>query len=100
MVAQFDLGDVAVVKAPGDNHLVLTSKRAQCITPAAFTDFGIDLAPKRVLVPKSMQHFYIVFSRISDRIRYVDSPGVATMSLKDLPFRHIDKAIWPFLETA
>lgn len=99
IVAQFDLGDVAVVKTAGNNHLVLTTKRAQCITPAAFTDFGIDLASKRVLMPKSMQHFYIMFSRLSDRIRYVDSPGVATMSLDTLPFRHIDKSIWPFVET-
>lgn len=100
VVAQFDLGDVAVVKTPGNNHLVLTTQRAQCITPAAFTDFGIDLASKRVLVPKSMQHFFIMFSRLSDRIRYVDSPGVATMSLDALPFRQIDKTIWPFSETA
>lgn len=100
IVAQFDLGDVAVVRTEGNNHLVLTTQRAQCITPAAFTDFGIDLSTKRVLVPKSMQHFYIMFSRLSDRIRYVDSPGVATMSLNALPFRHIDKTIWPFTETA
>lgn len=100
IVAQFDLGDVAVVRTAGNNHLVLTTLRAQCITPAAFTDFGIDLARKRVLVPKSMQHFFIMFSQLSDRIRYVDSPGVATMSLQSLPFRHIDKTIWPFLETA
>ncbi len=99
-VAQFNLGDVAVVRTAGNNHLVLTTERAQCITPAAFTDFGIDLSAKRVLVPKSMQHFYIAFSRLSDRIRYVDTPGVATMALASLPFRHIDKTIWPFEETA
>lgn len=94
-VVSFALGDVAVVRVPGDNFLVLTSERAQCIAPTAFSDFGIDLASRRVFVPKSMQHFFIVFSKLSDRIRYVDSPGVATMDLKRLPYQHIDMAIWP-----
>ena len=100
IVARFDLGDVAVVRTAGNNHLVLTTRRAQCITPAAFTDFGIDLGTKCVLVPKSMQHFYTMFSKLSSRIRYVDSPGVATLALGTLPFRNIDRTIWPFMERA
>lgn len=99
VVAQFELGDVAVVRTEGDNHLVLTSERAQCIAPTAFTDFGIDPAAARVLVVKSMQHFKLGFARISDRIDYVDTPGVATLDLNKLPFHHIDRTIWPFAET-
>jgi len=100
VVARFALGDVAVVQAPGNNHLVLTTERAQCITPAAFGDFGIDPAKKRVLVVKSMQHFKLAFGALSDRIAYVDTPGVATLDLAKLPFHQIDKTIWPFAETA
>lgn len=99
IVARFALGDVAVVKAPGDNHLVLTTERAQCITPAAFSDFGIDPAAKRVLIVKSMQHFKLAFGALSSRIDYVDTPGVATLDLPKLPFHQIDKTIWPFVET-
>jgi microcystin degradation protein MlrC len=90
------LGDVAVVRGPGDFDLVLTSKRSQCFAPNAFSVFGVDPRKKRVLVVKSMQHFYTGFSRISRDIAYVGTPGVASLDLNALPFTQVRRDLWPF----
>jgi microcystin degradation protein MlrC len=92
------LGDVAVVRAPGRFDLVLTTLRNQCFAPRGFSAFGVKAREKKVLVVKSMQHFYGPFRRLSSRIAYVDSPGVASLDLVALPFEHIDRSIWPFGE--
>lgn len=95
-VVRADLGDVAVVRAPGNFDLVLTAKRSQCFAPNAFSAFGVDPRQKRVLVVKSMQHFYTGFSRISADIAYVGTPGVASLDLNALPFRTVRRDLWPF----
>ena len=95
-IGHFEAGSVAVVRTGRGIDIVMSSNRIQCITPAAFSDFGIDPASKRVLVPKSMQHFYIMFSLLGGPVRYVESPGVASMDLAGLPYTEVDRGIWPF----
>ncbi|MBU6166076.1 MAG: M81 family metallopeptidase [Alphaproteobacteria bacterium] len=95
-IGHFEAGTVVVVRTGRNVDIVMSSNRIQCITPAAFSDFGIDPASKRVLVPKSMQHFYIMFSRLGGPVLYVESPGVASMDLPNLPYARINRDIWPF----
>lgn len=90
------LGDVAVVRAKGRFDLVITEQRSQCFAPWGYTDFGIDLSTKKVLIVKSMQHFRAGFSNTSRRFLYADSPGAASMNLADLPYRKINRDYWPF----
>jgi microcystin degradation protein MlrC len=95
-VLQIPLGDVATVRVADSFDLVLTSKRSQCFSPNAFTDFGVDLSRKSVIVVKSMQHFQAGFQRMAGSVLYVDSPGAANLDVVSLPYRHVDRSIWPF----
>lgn len=99
-IGHFDAGTVVVVRTGRNVDIVMSSNRIQCITPGAFSDFGIDPRAKRVLVPKSMQHFYIMFSQLGGPVHYVESPGVASMDLANLPYTSIDRKIWPFSSEA
>ena len=47
-----------------------------------------------------MQHFYIMFSQLGGPVHYVESPGVASMDLENLPYTRIDRTIWPFSAAA
>lgn len=95
-VLQIPLGDVAFVRVADSFDLVITSKRSQCFSPNAFTDFGVDLTAKSVIVVKSMQHFKAGFDRMAGSVLYVDSPGAANLDIKSLPYQRIDRTIWPF----
>jgi len=80
------LGESAWVKVGGVD-VVLNSRRTQAFGTDLFTQFGIDLTQRRMVVVKSSQHFHAAFSRMASRIVYVDSPGTLTTDLTTLPFR-------------
>ena len=80
------LGDCALV-AIGGVEVVLNARRTQAFSTELFTQFGVDLRERRLVVVKSSQHFHASFSRIAARILYVDAPGTLTTDLTTLPFR-------------
>jgi len=79
------LGDCALV-AVGGVEVLLNSRRTQGFSTEMFTQFGVDLARRRIVVTKSSQHFYASFSKIASRIVYVDAPGTLATDLTTLPF--------------
>jgi microcystin degradation protein MlrC len=60
-----------------------------------FTNLGIRLAEKRLIVVKSSQHFYDSFSQIASRIVYLDCPGSLQSRLRTFPYRHVERPRWP-----
>jgi microcystin degradation protein MlrC len=52
----FLAGDTVALRC-GRVDIVVSSERCQVFSPAIFSDFGIDPAPKQLLVVKSVQHF-------------------------------------------
>ena len=69
------LGDAVWIDV-GGTDVILNSVRSQVFNPDTFSNFGIDLEQKKILVVKSTNHFHDAFSRISDDILYaaVDGP--------------------------
>jgi len=86
------LGDCARV-AIGGIDVVLNSRRTQGFATELFTQFGIDLAERRIVVVKSSQHFHASFSRVAARVLYVNAPGTLTEDLTTLPFRKARRAV-------
>ena len=68
------LGAAACVTI-GNLDVVLASGRAQTFHPAVFTNLGVDLAAKKIVVVKSSNHFYAAFAPIAAEIIYVDCGG-------------------------
>ena len=76
-------------------HIILTSKRQQVFNPDAFTGTGCTLADKRIVVVKSMQHFYAGFAPIAKAVRYVAAPGTVGADFVNLPYTKVTRPFWP-----
>jgi microcystin degradation protein MlrC len=79
-------GDCALV-AIGGVEVVLNTRRTQAFSTELFTQFGIDLATRRIIVVKSSQHFFASFSTVAAQVLYVNAPGTLTQDLRTLPYR-------------
>jgi microcystin degradation protein MlrC len=88
------LGDCALVEADGV-QIVLISVRNQAMGTDLFTNLGVDLADKKIIVVKSSQHFYASFSTVAKKVIYVGAPGAVTLDLKTLPYKKIKRPKWP-----
>lgn len=95
--AQSRLGDAVALNA-NSIDIVVNSVRTQPFSPEVFTNLGIDPAQKRVLVVKSMQHFYAGFAPIAAEILYVAAPGALTPDFKALPYQKVKRNMWPLSE--
>jgi microcystin degradation protein MlrC len=88
------MGDVALVHSGGVDFIVHSS-RAQNTHPAFFTDFGVDISEKKVLVVKSMQHFYGSYALVSEKIIYTASPGCLIWDFTKFPYTKVARPVWP-----
>ncbi|TDR89194.1 M81 family metallopeptidase [Enterovirga rhinocerotis] len=88
------LGPAAWVEHEGI-HIVLVSIRQQAFAPDGFTGLGLTLADKRLVVVKSMQHFYAAFAPIAREVRYVSAPGAVPPDYASIPFTKRTKPFWP-----
>jgi len=88
------LGDSALVDVAGI-EVVLISRRSQAMGTDLFTGIGCDLPAKRLVVVKSSQHFRAAFAPLAVQIHYVSAPGSVTADLRQLPYRHIRRPLWP-----
>lgn len=86
---------VAVAIRAGDLDLVLSSERVQCFHQVVFTGLGIDLTRKRAVIVKSGHHFFTSFSELTSQILYVDQQGVLTDDYASLPYKKVQRPIWP-----
>jgi microcystin degradation protein MlrC len=88
------LGLAAAVRAGGID-IVLNSIRQQVFSTECFTELGVDLAEKAVVVVKSIQHFRASFDRIAAGTISCAAPGTLDVNLEDLPYRRLSRPIWP-----
>jgi microcystin degradation protein MlrC len=78
--------------------IILTTLRQQTHSPDAFTNLGCNLEDKRIVVVKSMQHFYDRFSPLADDVRYAATSGAIDMDFARLPYRRKNTPYWPKYE--
>ena len=89
------LGSAAWVSTDDNIDIVLITVRQQTVAPSAFTDLGIALTDKRILVVKSMQHFHAEFAPIAQEVLYVTTPGAMTTDFVNIPYRARNLNYWP-----
>ena len=74
---------------------MLVTGRAQTFHPAVFTELGVDLSKKTMVVVKSSNHFYAAFSKIATEIHYLDCGGPYPPDPAKIPYTKIRRPIWP-----
>lgn len=82
----FELGDTVFIQAEGID-MIVSSKRSQCYSPCVFTDFGIDINTRRLLICKSTQHFYSAFAPIAKAVVYMTTPGAIPFNILEIPYQ-------------
>lgn len=91
------LGPSAYVEVDGI-HIVLVSIRQQTFAPDGFTGLGCTLHDKKMVVVKSIQHFYACFAPIAAEIRYVMAPGAVPPDFASIPYTKLATPFWPRVE--
>ena len=74
---------------------MLASTRAQTFSPPAFTDLGIDLAAKKIVVVKSSNHFHAAFAPIAASMLYLDSGGPYPPDASKIPYTKVRRPLAP-----
>lgn len=89
------LGTMVWLQLPGDVDLVINDLRTQVYHPEAFEQLGIRLADKRLIIVKSLFHFYGPFSAIASEIIFCATPGRVNPNTGLIPFTRRDMNFWP-----
>lgn len=89
------LGTAVALHGPNGVDIVVNTLRMQTFSPHVFSNVGIDPLQKKILVVKSMQHFYAGFAPIAAKILYVAAPGTLVPNFKLLDYRKARRNIWP-----
>lgn len=89
------IGDAVWVQAANNVDIVLSSLRQQVFDPELFTQFGIDLSSKKLIIVKSAIHFRAGFSSIASEIRYIRTEGLLGIHYAKIPFKKYIKNYWP-----
>jgi len=88
------LGAAAAITI-GNLDVVLASGRSQTFSPSVFTNLGIDLSLKKIVVGKSSNHFYAAFAPIAAKITYVDCGGPYPPDPTKISYTKIRRPISP-----
>ena len=92
---QMDMGPTAVFDVDGV-EILLTTKRTQPTDLEIFRSQGIEPTAKQILMVKSNVHFRAAFTPIAAEIIDVDTPGLTTNHLDQIPYRRLQRPIFPF----
>ena len=89
------LGRSARLRLAGDIDVVVNSARQQVFSPHCFTEHGIDVDAKCIVVVKSSQHFEKGFRGIPGKTVRCDSPGSVAADYSVLPYANLRRPIYP-----
>lgn len=90
------LGDSVAISIGGFD-IVLNSNRSQAFSPDLFSNLGIDLTKKRILVVKSTNHFHGAFAPIASDILYAAVDGPYPNNPRHNGYRQLKRKIWPLV---
>ncbi|WP_420413908.1 M81 family metallopeptidase [Roseibium sp.] len=90
------LGDCSVIQL-GGIEVVLNSNRSQAFSPDLFTNLGIDITSKKVVVVKSTNHFYGAFADIAAEVLYASVDGPYPNNPRTTPYTRLKRPVWPIV---
>jgi microcystin degradation protein MlrC len=86
---------LSVVLEVGRVKILIASRSAMTVDPELFRSHGIQPEHCKIVVVKSPNGFRAAYEPIASRIFLVDTPGVSTARLRRLPWRRINRPIYP-----
>lgn len=92
----FDTGPTCVLHLDNDDVVLLASKLVLPISIQQFVASGIDPASRRMIVAKGVVSPQPALAGIAGAMVLVDSPGVTTSNLEQLPYTNRRRPMFPF----
>lgn len=89
------LGTMVWLRMNRDVDLVVNDLKIQVYHPEVFEQMGISLAKKRLIVVKSLFHFYSPFAAIAQDIIFCATPGRINPNTALIDFKRRDLNFWP-----
>jgi len=78
--------------------VIVNTRRGQVLGLEPFTAFGIGMDPGRILVVKSIQHFYAAYRPVAGEVIYMAAPGAVAPVMERIPFKRADLHKYPWVE--
>ena len=89
------LGTLVHVRLADQVDVLINDLRTQVYHPEAFTQMGIDLGRKRLIVVKSTFHFYSAFSDLSQQVIFCATPGRVNPDTQKIAYTQRTPNYWP-----
>jgi len=90
-----DIGKSVVIRI-GTLFLQITERPAYTVDPGHYYLAGLDPRDAKIVLVKSQGTFKGFYAPIAKRIIYVDTPGISSPRLTQLPFRRLPRTFFPF----
>ncbi len=91
-------GLVDGARVPGGVDVIVNTRRGQVLGLEPFTAFGIGMDPGRILVVKSIQHFYAAYGPVAGEVIYMAAPGAVAPIMEQIPLVRADLRRYPWVE--
>ncbi|MGL5838967.1 MAG: M81 family metallopeptidase [Sphingorhabdus sp.] len=91
----FPAGDTVHVRTNDGLDIILSVLRFPILAPSIFTDFGIDLAAKKIVSIKGFQMARVQFSSVSSHYIEVMTDGAMGGNVFNLPYKRAPRNLWP-----
>ncbi len=96
--ARAQMGDAVWLRCENQVDLIVNSVRTQTFHPDAFSQFGLDLSAKKIVVVKSTHHFYAGFEPIAAEIHHIGGEGALNADFANIPYTKLKTPYWPKVE--
>ena len=91
------MGDSVCIAFDGI-EVILNSNRSQTFSTDLFTELGVNISNKKILIIKSTNHFYNSFFPHVSTIIYASVDGVYPNNPKKNKYTKLKRKIWPIVE--
>ena len=88
------MGRTAVLVS-GHVHILVAERSAMTVDPELFRSHGIDPVYCQIVVVKSPNGFRAAYEPFAAAIFVVDTPGVSSANLRQLPFKRVSRPLYP-----
>lgn len=95
---RFSMGPSAVIQL-GGIEIILSSVPTSVMDLQVFRCMGIEPSTKSTLALKSRNHFRAAYEPLARDVLLVDAGGIASMRLAELPYKNLQRPVWPLDES-
>jgi len=85
----------AAVLVCGHVHILVAERSAMTVDPELFRSHGIEPVYCQIVVVKSPNGFRAAYEPLAKAIFVVDTPGVSSANLRQMPFKNVPRPLYP-----